>query len=100
MVQDISKCNLHGVEAGAQWVNLHDLAGLIPGPAQRKDPALLHLWHRSQMQLGFDPWPGNFHTPQVQPKKEKKKKKKKKKVSSPRTESVNKALSPNQQDEI
>ena len=29
-------------------------------------------------QRGFDPWPGNFHTPWVWPKKKKKKKKKKK----------------------
>ena len=41
-----------------------------------KDPALPKLWHRSQLRLRFDPWPGNFHMLQVQPKKEKKKKKK------------------------
>ena len=30
----------------------------IPGPAQWvKDPALLQLWHRRQLQLGSDPWP-------------------------------------------
>ena len=35
------------------------------------------------MQLGFSPWPGNLHMPQVRPKKERKKKKKKKlKVSA------------------
>ena len=33
----------------------------------------LQLWHRLQLQLGFDPWLGNFHMLQVQPKKKKKK---------------------------
>ena len=34
--------------------------GLIPGPAQWvRDPVLLQLQHRSQLWLGFDPWPGN-----------------------------------------
>ena len=28
-----------------------------------KDPALLQLWRRSQLWLGFDPGPGNFPTP-------------------------------------
>ena len=28
-----------------------------------KDLALSLLWHR------FDPWPGNFHVPQAEPKK-------------------------------
>ena len=43
--------------------------GLIPGPVQWvKDAVLLHPWHRSQLHLGFDPWPGNFHMPWVQPK--------------------------------
>ena len=49
---------------------------------QNKDLVLSLQWHRSQQQLGFDPWPGNFHMPQVWLKKEKKKKKKKKKKSS------------------
>ena len=26
-----------------------------------KDLALPQLWCRWQLQLGFDPWPGNFH---------------------------------------
>ena len=47
--------------------------GLIPGPMQCvKDPAVPLLWHRSQLQLGFSPWPGNFHMLQTWPKKEKK----------------------------
>ena len=33
-------------------------SGLIPGPAQWvKDPVLLQLGFKSQLQLGFDPWP-------------------------------------------
>ena len=44
----------------------------VPNVAQLvKDSVLLQLWSRSQLALGFDPWPGNFHMPQVQPKKEK-----------------------------
>ena len=31
-----------------------------------KDLVLLQLWHRLQLWRGFDPWPGNFHVPQVQ----------------------------------
>ena len=34
-----------GVLTVAQWV---------------KDVVLLQLWSRLQLQLGFDPWPGNF----------------------------------------
>jgi len=30
---------------------------------QVKDPAFSLLWHR------FDPWPGTFHVPWMQPKK-------------------------------
>ena len=28
-------------------------------PQWVKGPVSLQLWHRSQMQLGSDPWPGN-----------------------------------------
>ena len=43
---------------------------LIPSLAQwAKDLALLQLWHRLQPQLRFEPWPGNFHMPCVQPEK-------------------------------
>ena len=35
------------------------------------DPVLLQLWHRLQLQLSFNIWPGNFHTPWVWPNKEK-----------------------------
>ena len=37
-----------------------------------KNPALLKLWCRLQLQLRFYPWLGNFRMPQVQLKKEKK----------------------------
>ena len=36
-----------------------------------KDPALSLLWLWSLLWCGFDPWPGNFHLPWVQPKKKK-----------------------------
>ena len=45
-----------------------------PQPVQCvKDPALLQLWCRSQLQLRFHPCPRNFHTLLVQPKRKKKK---------------------------
>ena len=40
-----------------------------------KDPALMQLWLRLHLRLGFDPWPRNFHVLCVWPKKKKKKKK-------------------------
>ena len=60
----------------AQWVkNLTAAVGVaadvrVPPLAQcseLKDPALPQLWWRLQVQLGFNPWPGNFHMLQVQP---------------------------------
>ena len=39
-----------------------------------KDLVLLQLWYRSQLQLRFSPWPGNFHMPQAWPFKKIKKK--------------------------
>ena len=33
-----------------------------------KDQVLPVLWCRSELQLRFDPWPRNFHTPRVQQK--------------------------------
>ena len=38
-----------------------------------KDPVLPWFWYRSQLWLWFDPWPRNFHMPQVRPLKKKKK---------------------------
>ena len=74
-----------GVPAMAQWVNalahLCSAVGSIPGQAQCiKNLALPQLWHRSQMQFGFNPWSGNFHMPRVQPKKGKKTKNRKQKT--------------------
>ena len=58
---------------------------MIPGLTQLvKDVVLSYLWHKLQMWLGsgcgvgwqlqlpFNPQPGNFHIPQVQPLKKKK----------------------------
>ena len=39
-----------------------------------KDLVLLQMWHRLQLQLGFDPWLGDPYAA-VQKKKEKKRKK-------------------------
>lgn len=36
-----------------------------------RDLALLQLWGRLQLRLGFEPGPGNFQVPQVQPNKNK-----------------------------
>ena len=36
-----------------------------------KEPVLLKLRHRSQLRLGFNPWPRNFHMPQVKQEKRK-----------------------------
>ena len=39
--------------------------------SELQDPALPQLPHRSQLQLRFNPWPGNFHMPRVRPLKKK-----------------------------
>ena len=55
-----SCCGTTGSVASLEYI-LHQDACSIPRPAQRaKDPALLQLQHRSQLELGFDPWPRNF----------------------------------------
>ena len=46
-----------GVPAVVQWA---------------KNPVLLQLWCQSQVWLGCNPWPGNFHMPQVWLEKKKK----------------------------
>ena len=66
-----------GVPAVTQQVNdpvcLCGAADSVPGLAQQvKDLTLLQLWYRSQLQLGFDPWPGNSHMPSGSPKRKKK----------------------------
>lgn len=43
-----------------------------------KDQALLQLWQRSQLWVGFDPWPRNGHMPWRQLHKEKQNKNKNK----------------------
>ena len=34
---------------------------------KKKDPVLLQLQHRSRLQFRFNPWPRNFHMPQILP---------------------------------
>ena len=54
----------------------------VPAVAQCiKDLALLWLWWRSYLWLRFNPWPGNFHMPQVQVKKKNKQEKSVRKAS-------------------
>lgn len=53
---------------GASW---------LPDPAQwLKDLVLPQLWYTLHLQLGVNPWPGNFPMPGVWQKKKKTKKKK------------------------
>ena len=65
----------------AQWVsnNLACLCGgadAIPGLAQWvKGPVLPKVWRKLQVQLRFDPWPGEFSYATGAAEKEKKKKK-------------------------
>ena len=49
--------------------SIHEDAGSIPGLLAHwvGDTELLWLWRRLQLQLHFDPWPGNIHILQVQP---------------------------------
>ena len=54
-----SKADTLGSSLVVQWV---------------KDLVLPQLWHRLQLQHGFDPQPRNFHVPQYSQKKKKKKK--------------------------
>ena len=52
-----------------QWIGVQ-----VQSPALHsglKESALLKLWRRSQLQLGSDPWPGNFHMLRGSQKKEK-----------------------------
>ena len=60
MAQWVKECKRGGLDCC-------EGTGLIPGSVQWvKDPALPQLWRRSQLQLGFNPWPWNFHMPWVQ----------------------------------
>ena len=42
-----------------------------------KEPVFPQLWLRSQLQLGFNSWPGKFYMTEVRPKTKPKKKKNK-----------------------
>ena len=51
-----SPCGTRGLAASQEYRD----AGSIPSTGQWvKDLALLQLWHKSQLQLRFDPWPKN-----------------------------------------
>ena len=71
--KSLSIKEMQGVPTVAQWVKDSTAAAQIavemqfhPGPTQWvKDLTLSQLWHRSQLQLGLDPWPGNLCMPQV-----------------------------------
>ena len=52
------------------------MCGKFPVVQDVKDPVLPQLQCSLQLWHGFDPWPGNFHTPWVWPEKRKEKKKK------------------------
>ena len=49
--------NLTAVARVAAEVRVQSLAWC----SGEKDLAALQLWRRSQLWLGFHPWPGNFH---------------------------------------
>ena len=69
------KITFREVPTMAQWVKNLTAAARVPLKAQvrfptwgsgLKDLALLQLRCRSQLWLGFNPWPRNFHMPRVQ----------------------------------
>ena len=54
--------------AVVQWVkNLTAVAWATVEVQWIKGSGIPQLWCRLQLQLGFSPWPGNFHMLQVQP---------------------------------
>ena len=60
MVQWVKNLTAAAQVIAEAWVqSLAQCSGL-------KDLTLLQLQRRSQLWLGFNPWPGNFHTPQMQ----------------------------------
>ena len=67
----------------AQWVKNLTAAAQVPAEVQvpsptphngLEDPGSPQLWHRLQLWLGFNLWPGNIHMLQVQPLEKKKSK--------------------------
>ena len=62
MWQFLKKLNI-GVLAVAQWFKNPTAVALFAAVVQvgLKDLVLLQLWHRSQLWLRFNPWPGNCH---------------------------------------
>ena len=54
-------------------INKNDWNWSSPVTHWIKDPMLSLPCFRSLLWYGFDPWPGNFYVPWVQPKKKKKK---------------------------
>ena len=66
----------YGVPAVVQWVKNPTVAARVAAEARAqfpalhsglKDPVLPQLWCRSQLRLGFNPLPGNFHMPRMWP---------------------------------
>ena len=53
-----------GLRIQLQWLGLLWSTGFVPSLAH---PALLQMWYRSQLWLGFNPWSGNFHMLPVRP---------------------------------
>ena len=45
----------------AAWVATEAWFQSLAQHSGLKDPALLQLWHRSQLQHGFNPWPRNLY---------------------------------------
>ena len=65
-------CENEGLIPGlTQWVKDGIAASCGIGRRCGSDLALLWLWGWPQLQLKFDPWPGNFYMSQAQPKREK-----------------------------
>ena len=63
----------HGLSLKKTLRRLHwkGIRGFPPVMQWVKDLALLQLWCRSQLQLGFHSWPGNFTCRECSPKKKK-----------------------------
>ena len=43
------------------WADAEMQGGSLTWCSGLKDPMLLQLWRRSQLQLKFSSWPGNFY---------------------------------------